>query len=76
MTSNDQNAERETVMIEVHPTRTPVRDLPAGLQYDVTQVLRAHGLDIQDGSEHVALLLALGQVVEAVAVERGGRRES
>ena len=72
----NKNQYPEPVTIEVHPTAVPPRDLPMGLIYDVNQVLRAHGLDVQDPTEHAEVLMALGQIVEAVAVERGGRRAS
>lgn len=64
---------RESVMIEVRPTWIPASELPMGLVYDVTQVLKAHGLVIE-GAEYADLLVALGRIVDAVPVERGGRK--
>jgi len=56
------------VVVEVHPTSTPARDLPLALVHDVALVLRAHGLD----PELLALSSALYRVIEATPVERGG----
>lgn len=56
------------LVVEVHPTSTPARDLPLALVHDVVTVLRAHGL-------HPGLLdlsSALYSVIEATPVERGG----
>jgi hypothetical protein len=77
----NQNPEQQpveypvVVMIEVHPTAVPA-ELPMGLIYDVTQVLRAYGLNVQEISEHAEVLISLGRIVDAVAIERGGRRQS
>jgi hypothetical protein len=73
---NQQHQDRhpEAVIIEVHPTAVPAHELPMGLIYDVTQVLRAHGLNVQEISEHAQVLISLGRIVDAVAYERGGRR--
>jgi hypothetical protein len=57
-----------------HPTGMPARELPMGLISDVTQVLRAHGLNVQEISEHAQVLISLGRIVDAVAAERAGRR--
>lgn len=75
MTSQDQPGQQpETVTIHIRSTGVPARDLPLGMRYDVLQVLRAHGLDVQDPSEHAEVLISLARIVDVVAVDRGGRR--
>lgn len=55
--------------IEVRRSSTPARDLPAGMIYDVMQVLRAHGLD----PEPLEVSTALYRLIVATPSERGGR---
>jgi hypothetical protein len=59
-----------TVTLDLHPSATPAADLPLVLVHDVARVLRAHGLD----PDLLALSTALYAVVEATAVDNGGRR--
>lgn len=74
---NDTLSSPETVTtMEVRPTGVAARELPMGLVYDVKKVLEAHGLVLDAPDEFVALLMGLGQIVDAVAFERGGRRKS
>lgn len=47
-----------------------------GLISDVTQVLGMHGITVRELSEHAEVLVALHHIVDAVAAERGGRRQS
>jgi hypothetical protein len=69
------NQHPEPVTIQAHCTTTPAREIPLMMLLDVEDVLRAHGLDVQT-EEHAEVLLALGRILDAVPVERGGRRES
>jgi hypothetical protein len=62
------------VIIEVQPTGMPAHERPMSLISEVTQVLRAHGLNVQEISEHAQVLISLGRIVDPVAAERGGRR--
>lgn len=57
------------VLLEVRRTGKPARNLPAGMWFDVLGVLRAHGLD----PDALDVVMALGEVILATPVERGGR---
>jgi hypothetical protein len=46
-----------------------------GLISDITQVLDMHGITVYGLSEHAEVLAALHHIVDAVAIERGGRRQ-
>jgi len=65
------------VVVEVHPTSTPARELPMGMVFEVCEVLEAHGLHVKAddlrGRGIVEVMLALGRVIDAVPVEHGGR---
>ena len=56
------------LIVELHRTSTPARDLPLALVHDVVTVLRAHGLD----PDLLDLSTALYGVIEATPAERGG----
>lgn len=56
------------VVVEVHRTSTPARDLPLALVHDVVTVLRAHGLD----PDPLDLSTALYGVITSTPVARGG----
>lgn len=60
--------ERVPVVVEVWPLDVPAADLPAGLIFDVAQVLRAHGLD----PDLLSLSTGLYGVITATPVELGG----
>lgn len=56
------------LIVELHRTSTPARDLPVALVHDVLKVLRAHGLD----AAPLEVSTALYGVIEATPVEHGG----
>lgn len=60
--------------LEVTPTNVPARELPFGLLYDVRAVLAVHGLQVEH-TEWADFLMAMMRLVDAVPVERGGRKE-
>ena len=57
------------------PGRPSTSPVSVGLISDVAQVLDMHGITVRDLSEDVEVLAALHHIVDAVAAERGGRRQ-
>lgn len=56
------------LVVRLHRTSTPARDLPLALVHDVVTVLRAHGLD----PDLLDLSTALYGVIVSTPADRGG----